>query len=108
MDHSAPIHAPLLQRDPEAVTVKVPADTRDNESPVRKRGGVAGRVRGLPQLLAINALVCGVEIVSSAAFTYIPPLLLKAGYTETLMTIILGIGELKLTHRLIIYIFLHL
>lgn len=49
-------------------------------------------MRGLPHLLAINALVCGVEIVSSAAFTYIPPLLLKAGYTETLMTIILGIA----------------
>ena len=58
-------------------------------SPVRKRG----RVRGLPSLLAVNALVCGVEIVSSAAFTFIPPLLLKAGYTETVMTIILGIGK---------------
>lgn len=62
----------------------------------RGRGsGVArsARPRGLPKLMAINALVCGVEIVSSAAFTYIPPLLLKAGYTETVMTIILGVGE---------------
>lgn len=48
--------------------------------------------RGLPRLMAINALVCGVEIISSAAFTYIPPLLLKAGYTETVMTIILGVA----------------
>jgi len=47
---------------------------------------------GLLWLLGVNALVCGVEIVSSAAFTYIPPLLLKAGYTETLMTIILGVA----------------
>lgn len=65
-----------------------------NGSPVRHR--IHGRVRGLPKLMAINALVCGVEIVSSAAFTYIPPLLLKAGYTETVMTIILGIGKLIL------------
>lgn len=95
MDHSAttPIHAPLL-RDPEAAPLAPSTDTEKHGkggefgSPGRRR-----RVRGLPHLLAINALVCGVEIVSSAAFTYIPPLLLKAGYTETLMTIILGIGE---------------
>ena len=47
----------------------------------------------LYKLVGINALVCGVEIVSSAGFTYIPPLLLKAGFTETSMTIILGIGK---------------
>lgn len=74
-----------------------------SQSPVEARHGGQGRgrgsgvarsarPRGLPKLMAINALVCGVEIVSSAAFTYIPPLLLKAGYTETVMTIILGVA----------------
>jgi len=48
--------------------------------------------RGLVWLMGVNALVCGVEIVASAAFAYIPPLLLKAGYTETLTNIILGIS----------------
>ncbi|XP_045623898.1 solute carrier family 45 member 3 [Procambarus clarkii] len=79
MDHSAS----------ELNTSCSPSES-SNGSPAHKRA--RGRVRGLPRLLAINALVCGVEIVSSAAFTYIPPLLLKAGYTETVMTIILGIA----------------
>ena len=47
----------------------------------------------LLRILGINAMVCGVEIVSSAGFTFIPPLLLKAGFSETTMTIILGIGK---------------
>ncbi|XP_071525491.1 solute carrier family 45 member 3-like [Panulirus ornatus] len=79
MDHSGPIIDTPLS----------PSESR-NGSPTHKKA--RGRVRGLPRLLAINALVCGVEIVSSAAFTYIPPLLLKAGYTETIMTVILGIA----------------
>lgn len=66
--------------------------TYEQNSGGRKGAWGKGKVRGLPRLLAINSLVCGVEIVSSAAFTYIPPLLLKAGYTETVMTIILGIA----------------
>jgi len=58
----------------------------------RRGSGSRGPRVGILWLLGVNALVCGVEIVSSAAFTYIPPLLLKAGYTETLMTIILGVA----------------
>lgn len=91
MDDSASLSVPLLlQHEHEVAAAALPEDDSNerNSSPVRKRG----RVRGLPSLLAINALVCGVEIVSSAAFTFIPPLLLKAGYTETIMTIILGIA----------------
>ncbi|KAG7173139.1 Membrane-associated transporter protein-like 1 [Homarus americanus] len=79
MDHSGP----------HLDTTCSPSQSK-NGSPEHKKA--RGRVRGLPRLLAINSLVCGVEIVSSAAFTYIPPLLLKAGYTETVMTIILGIA----------------
>ncbi|KAG0727469.1 Solute carrier family 45 member 3 [Chionoecetes opilio] len=95
MDLSAtPLHHDTLQEE-TAVSLLESGGSRgmEGDSGViarsRRRGG---RVRGLPGLLAVNALVCGVEIVSSAAFTFIPPLLLKAGYSETLMTIILGIG----------------
>lgn len=94
MDLSSSSSVPLLLQHEHEVAAAALLEDGSNErnsSPVRKRG--SGRVRGLPSLLAINALVCGVEIVSSAAFTFIPPLLLKAGYTETVMTIILGIGE---------------
>lgn len=84
-----PLEGYMDQSAPELTTCGSPSESK-NGSPVHKRA--RERVRGLPRLLAINALVCGVEIVSSAAFTYIPPLLLKAGYTETIMTIILGIA----------------
>lgn len=93
MDHSASLSAPLLHHHDIQVAAESTEGGKEstsiNSSPARKRGA---RVQGLASLLAINALVCGVEIVSSAAFTFIPPLLLKAGYTETVMTIILGIA----------------
>ena len=68
----------------------------------------------LSRLVAINAVVCGVEIATGAAFTFIPPLLLKVGkyflylwimfiyylylhfsqvgYSEAQMSIILGVA----------------
>ncbi|WAR03056.1 S45A3-like protein [Mya arenaria] len=49
---------------------------------------------GLLQIFLLNAVVCGVEICACAGFTYIPPMLLKAGYTEENMSIILGLGPL--------------
>lgn len=48
----------------------------------------------LLQLLLLNAVVCGLEFCASAAFTYIPPLLLKSGLEEAHMSIILGVGPL--------------
>ncbi|KAH9518809.1 hypothetical protein Btru_006319 [Bulinus truncatus] len=45
------------------------------------------------QMLLLNAVV-GVEIVACAGFTYIPPLLLKAGYSEENMGFLLGMGPL--------------
>jgi len=33
----------------------------------------------LIELLMLNAIVCGLEFCASAAFCYIPPMLLKAG-----------------------------
>ena len=48
----------------------------------------------LLQLLLLNSIVCGLEFCASAAFTYIPPMLLKAGLDETHMSIVLGIGPL--------------
>lgn len=50
------------------------------------------RVLSVPRLLAINAVVAGLEIAACVAFTFIPPLLLKAGFTETNMSIILGVA----------------
>jgi len=44
------------------------------------------------RLIAINAVVCGLEIAACVAFTFIPPLLLKVGFTETYMSIILGVA----------------
>lgn len=49
---------------------------------------------GLTQIILLNAVVCGVEICACAGFTYIPPMLLKSGYTEENMSIILGLGPL--------------
>lgn len=50
------------------------------------------RVLSVRRLLAINAVVAGLEIAACVAFTFIPPLLLKAGFTETNMSIILGVA----------------
>lgn len=48
----------------------------------------------LLQIFLLNAVVSGVEICACAGFTYIPPMLLKHGYTEENMSIILGLGPL--------------
>ena len=59
-----------------------------SESPVKKKPLT------LVQIFLLNAVVCGVEICACAGFTYIPPMLLKSGYTEENMSIILGLGPL--------------
>ncbi|KAK7016764.1 hypothetical protein SK128_025697 [Halocaridina rubra] len=93
MDQSGPQALDVVSRSPSSA-----APSPSNSAPLKNGGTTLVRglhrrqPRGLPKLMAINALVCGVEIISSAAFTYIPPLLLKAGYTETIMTIILGVA----------------
>ena len=48
----------------------------------------------LQQLFLLNTVVCGLEFCASAAFTYIPPMLLKSGIEEEHMSLILGIGPL--------------
>ncbi|XP_045175681.2 solute carrier family 45 member 3-like [Mercenaria mercenaria] len=48
----------------------------------------------LIKIFLLNAVVCGVEICACSGFTYIPPMLLKSGYTEENMSIILGLGPL--------------
>ena len=48
----------------------------------------------LSQMILLNAVVCGVEICACAGFTYIPPMLLKAGYSEEEMNFLLGLGPL--------------
>ncbi|XP_059488370.1 solute carrier family 45 member 3-like [Neocloeon triangulifer] len=46
------------------------------------------------RLVLINAMVCGLEVAATVAFTYLPPILLKAGFAESSMGIILGVGPL--------------
>jgi MFS family permease len=45
-------------------------------------------------LFTITSLVCGLEFCTASAFTYIPPILLKAGISESLMTWLMGCGPL--------------
>ncbi|CAF0748228.1 unnamed protein product [Didymodactylos carnosus] len=49
---------------------------------------------GLFRLIIITSLVCGLEFCTSAAFSYIPPLLLKAGVSDSLTTWLMGCGPL--------------
>lgn len=51
-----------------------------------------GKISDL-RLILVNFVVAGLEIAASVAFTFIPPLLLKSGYSETQMSIIFGIGS---------------
>ncbi|CAF1283522.1 unnamed protein product [Adineta steineri] len=50
--------------------------------------------KDLVHLFIITSLVCGLEFCTASAFTYIPPILLKAGISETLMTWLMGCGPL--------------
>ena len=45
-------------------------------------------------MILLNAVVCGVEVAACAGFVYIPPMLLKAGYSEEEMNLLMGIGPL--------------
>jgi MFS family permease len=45
-------------------------------------------------LFTVTTLVCGLEFCTASAFTYIPPILLKAGISESLMTWLMGCGPL--------------
>lgn len=48
----------------------------------------------LRYLFLVNLMTCGVELCSSAAFGYLPPLLLEAGVSEANMSIIISIGPM--------------
>ena len=50
-------------------------------------------------LVLVNFVVAGLEIAASVAFTFVPPLLLKSGYSETQMTIIFGVGKITFLHN---------
>ena len=77
---------------PEAVQL-LPLDGSNKQTTVVDLEPKSRRLT-LTQILLLNAVVCGVEICACAGFTYIPPMLLKAGYTEENMSIILGLGPL--------------
>ncbi len=57
------------------------------------------------RLILVNFVVAGLEIASSVAFTFIPPLLLKSGYSETQMSIIFGVGKLPSLFDTIIIVY---
>ncbi|GFY55222.1 solute carrier family 45 member 3 [Trichonephila inaurata madagascariensis] len=44
------------------------------------------------KLAGINLLAFGLELCASAGFTYIPPIMLKHGFTDKTLTIVMGIG----------------
>ncbi|GAB6027965.1 hypothetical protein CHUAL_002192 [Chamberlinius hualienensis] len=44
------------------------------------------------RLTCVNMLVFGIELTISAGFSYLPPMLLKAGFGEVAMTWIMGVG----------------
>ena len=46
------------------------------------------------RLVIITSLVCGLEFCIASAFTYIPPILLKAGISDSNMTWLMGCGPL--------------
>ena len=72
----------------------------DLESAMVKVSGSGGSLPNQPhtlsflQMVLLNAVVCGVEIAACAGFVYIPPMLLKAGYSEEEMNVLLGLGPL--------------
>ena len=44
-------------------------------------------------LISVNAVTTGLEIVSSVVFTIVPPMLLKFGFSETQMSMVFGVGK---------------
>lgn len=72
----------------------LPTISIQNQDMVVPRSDVKPEKLSLVKIFLLNAVVCGVEICACAGFTYIPPMLLKSGYTEENMSIILGIGPL--------------
>ncbi|XP_070199581.1 solute carrier family 45 member 3-like [Littorina saxatilis] len=70
------------------------------ESAMVKVSGSGGSMPNQPhtlsflQMILLNSVVCGVEIAACAGFVYIPPMLLKAGYSEEEMNVLLGLGPL--------------
>lgn len=44
------------------------------------------------ELVFLNCIACGLELVASAAMVYLPPMLLEAGYSEKHMSWVLGLG----------------
>lgn len=44
------------------------------------------------ELILLNCIVCGLELVASAALVYLPPMLLEAGVQEQYMSWVLGLG----------------
>lgn len=46
------------------------------------------------RLVVTSSLVCGLEFCTAAAFSYVPPILLKAGIGESSMTLLMGCGPL--------------
>ncbi|XP_071955804.1 solute carrier family 45 member 3-like [Antedon mediterranea] len=49
---------------------------------------------GLSYLIFLNLITCSLELCTSAAFSYLPPMLLEAGFSESGMSVVMAIGPL--------------
>ena len=52
------------------------------------------KINSLLRLILSTSLVCGLEFCAAIAFTYVPPILLKAGFRESSMSWLMGCGPL--------------
>ncbi len=43
--------------------------------------------------MGTSAVVAGLEVAASVAFTFVPPMLLKTGFGEATMSFLFGIGK---------------
>ena len=48
----------------------------------------------LAKLVLVNSVICGVEVCIGTAFSYVAPMLLKAGLNEEHMSYVMGVGPL--------------
>jgi len=62
------------------------------DSTVSLIGQPACQLGSVLHLVSVNSAVAGLEIAVCIAFTFIPTLLLKSGFSETQMSIVLGIA----------------
>lgn len=69
-----------------------PSGRMDNRLQLTASSEISRQPLSMIYLVAINSVVAGLEIAVCVAFTLIPTLLLKSGFSETEMSIVLGVA----------------